>query len=378
MEFVSRFWNDLYFAKSDNLQILWLAVAIFLLGIFIWLLQLWYRPARTSGSRYPFLGKMKFWFALTLTLSLCIGAYAEPFLAKGATTIRRGNVEAIFVVDYSASMFLKDTGWARIDIAGREIMKILTGETIKEDDRVAIFIFGKIASPRVFLTRDMDYLVREADKIGRPKTLLYNDLYWGSVIGTTFQRVYQALDRQDMIAELGKESENWRPRLRRNRAVFILSDGDFFNDNYGGIEDAESKAESEMKGLNDALAEFKKRGLPVYAIGMGTRSGARLTDILKDYKKDSEYDPQLEEELKGQFSRLNVSNLNILATATGGQVFTIEHQSGVAGGFIKSSLDRHRSISIEPIAEQDKQELWALFLLAALGVFLGGIAITRF
>ena len=204
---VFRFWNNLYFAEPDKLQLLWVVAAMFLSGIIVWLFKLYNRPARTYGSRYPFLGTIKFLFALMLTLFLCIVAYAQPFLAKGSVVIKRGSVEVAFIVDYSASMFLKDTGRARIDIAGREIMKTVSGEIIKEGDRAAIFIFGKIASPRIFLTRDLSNFANEADKIGRPDTLLYNDLYWGSAVGTTFQRVYQSLDRQDMIAEFHKESK---------------------------------------------------------------------------------------------------------------------------------------------------------------------------
>ncbi len=373
---IVRFWNNLYFAEPGKLQLLWVAAAIFLSGIIVWMFKLYHRPARTYGSKYPFLGTMKFWFALTLTLFLCIVAYARPFLAKGSVVIKRGSAEVVFIVDYSASMFLKDTGWARIDIAGREIMKIVSGEIIRKGDRAAIFIFGKIASPRIFLTRDLDNFAGEIDKIGRPDTLLFNDLYWGSAVGATFQRVYQSLDRQDMIAEFHKESENWRPRPRRNRLVIILSDGDFFN--YGDDEETKIKAESEKKTLNEALAEFRKRGLPVYSVGIGTQSGALLTDILKDYKKGDEYDSEIEEELKGQFSQLNVSNLNLLVTTMGGQVFTIEHSNGDASGFIKSAIDRHRSMIVESVAEQDRQELWLYALLGALAVFLVGKAVTKF
>ncbi|MEK7076207.1 MAG: vWA domain-containing protein [Patescibacteria group bacterium] len=373
---VFRFWNNLYFAEPDKLQLLWVVAAMFLSGIIVWLFKLYNRPARTYGSRYPFLGTIKFLFALMLTLFLCVVAYAQPFLAKGSVVIKRGSVEVAFIVDYSASMFLKDTGRARIDIAGREIMKTVSGEIIKEGDRAAIFIFGKIASPRIFLTRDLSNFANEADKIGRPDTLLYNDLYWGSAVGTTFQRVYQSLDRQDMIAEFHKESKDWLFRPRRDRLVIFLSDGDFFN--YGDDEGAKVRAELEIKSLNEALLEFRKRGLLVYSVGIGTQLGARLSDILKDYKKGGEYDPKIEKELEGQFSRLNISNLNFLAMATGGQAFTIEHSSGDANGFIKSAIDRHRSVTIEPVVEQDKQELWLFVLLGALVVFLIGLVITKF
>ncbi len=373
---IVRLWHNLYFVEPNNLQWLWVVAGIFLFGVLVWLLKLFRRPAKTYGSRYPFFGTIKFWFALILTFSLCVIAYARPFIAKGSFAVKQGSVDVVFVVDFSASMLLKDTGWARIDIAGREIIKAVSGEIIKKGDRAAIFIFGKIVSPRIFLTQDLNNFASEADKIGRPSTLLFNDLYWGSAIGTAFQRVYQALDRQDMIAEFGKESKSWRPRPKRNRLVIFLSDGDFFN--YGGDEEVKAKAESEAKNLNDALREFKKRSLPVYAVGIGTQSGVRLIDILKNYKEGEEYDPKIKEELSGQFSRLNISYLNYLATATGGQVFTIEHPNSDAGEFIKTVINRHRSTFVESAAVQEKQELWLYFLLGALVVFLAGMMITKF
>ncbi|MBI2062606.1 MAG: VWA domain-containing protein [Candidatus Yanofskybacteria bacterium] len=371
-----QLWKNLYFVEPDKLQLLWVVAALFLLGVIVWIFKLYHQSARTYGSKYPFLGTMKFWFALIAVLFLCVVVYAQPFLAKSSVVIRRGSAQIIFVVDYSASMFLKDTGQARIDVAGREIMKAVLDGIIKEGDRAAIFIFGKIVSPRIFLTRDLNGFASEVDKIGRPDTLLFNDLYWGSSIGTTLQKVYQSLDRQDMIAEFHKESKDWQPRSRQDRLVVVLSDGDFFN--YGDDEEAKAKMQLEVKILSKTLGEFKKRGLSVYSVGIGTRFGARLTDILKDYKNGFEYDPELGEELKGQISRLNISNLNYLAAATGGKVFALENSNNNASEFIKSALDRHRSMLIEPIVEQKRQELWLPILLMALATFLMGTVITKF
>ena len=67
---IFRFWNNLYFAEPDKLQLLWVVAAMFLSGIIVWLFKLYNRSARTYGSRYPFLGTIKFLFALMLTLFL--------------------------------------------------------------------------------------------------------------------------------------------------------------------------------------------------------------------------------------------------------------------------------------------------------------------
>ncbi|MEK7121311.1 MAG: VWA domain-containing protein, partial [Patescibacteria group bacterium] len=231
-------WQNLHFAEPEKLQLLYVAAALFFISLISWLIKLFLRPKRTHGSRYPFLGTMKFWFSLSVVLPLCILAYARPFLAEKRVVFTRGNAEIVFIVDYSASMFLKDTGWARIDIAAREIMKSLSGGVIKEGDRAAILIFGKMVSPRLFLTKDLSMLATEADKIGRPTILSGNDLFWGTAIATTFKRVREIMDRQDMFVELHKESKDWRPKPKHNRLVIIFSDGDFFNygDEEGGKE----------------------------------------------------------------------------------------------------------------------------------------------
>ena len=112
-------WQNLHFAEPEKLQLLYVAAALFFISLISWLIKLFLRPKRTHGSRYPFLGTMKFWFSLSVVLPLCILAYARPFLAEKRVVFTRGNAEIVFIFDYSASIFLKDTGWAWIYIAAR-------------------------------------------------------------------------------------------------------------------------------------------------------------------------------------------------------------------------------------------------------------------
>lgn len=369
-------WQNIHFLEPEKLQLLYVAAALFFISLAFWVLKFFLRPKRSHGSRYPFLGKMKFWLALSVTLSALIVAYARPFIPRGRVIVSRGSAEVVFVVDYSASMFLRDTGWPRIDIAANEITKSISGSILREGDRASILIFGKMVSPMLPLTRDLGSLATEADKIGRPISLLSSDLFWGTAIATTFKRVHEILDRQDMIAEFHKESENFRPRPRQNRLVILLSDGDFFN--YIGDEDSREIIESEKKNLGLELQELKKRNIPVYSVGIGTGSGARLTDILDGYQPGTEYDPKLKEELTGQVSRLNMSNLDYISMITGGRTFSVNDFRIDAGGFIRASVDRHRSVSVENIPGEEREELWLHFLLTGLVVFILGMAITKF
>ena len=362
------------FLEPVRLEFLWIVAVIFLAWLVLWLLKLYRRPDRTAGSRYPFLGAMKFWLALTFVLFLSVLAWARPFLPKNKVSVKRGAAEVIFVVDFSASMFLKDTGWARVDIAGKEITQAVLSGAIRKGDRAALLVFGKIFSPRIPLTRDLDAFANEAAKIGRPYDILVGDLYWGTAISSAFERTYELLDRQDMFIEFGKESPDWKPKFRNDRLVILLSDGDFFN--YGKDDtDADLKTEIELENLKRVLQEFKKRGLVVYAVGIGTRQGAPLTSILKDYELQWSW---LQDELKAQTSRLNLPNLERLARTTGGSVFALEHTGVDANRFNKSVIDKHRSTFIEPTMEEEKQELWFYFVLTALALFVVGMVMTKF
>jgi len=376
MTFFLNDWRNIHFAEPDKLQLLYVAAALFFISLIAWLTKLLLRPKRTHGSRYSILGTMKFWFSLSVVLSFCILAYARPFLAKNKMSVKRGSAEIIFIVDYSASMFLKDTGMARIDIAAREILNSLSGGIIREGDKASILVFGKIFLPRLPLTRDLAAIVNEAEKIGRPEDLLAGDIYWGTAAATTFKRAGELLDRQDMFAEFGGESAKWRPSTKDNRLIILLSDGDYFN--YAFEERDEEIIELEKNNLRKELLELKKRNIPVYTIGIGTIGGARLTDILRDYERGKEYAPDLEKELEGQVSRLDTSNLNDISSATGGRSYSIENYHFDAANFIGASIDRHRSIRLEQIPGDEIQELWLFFLFGALTAFVSGMAVTKF
>ena len=137
-------------------------------------------------------------------------------------------IEVVFIVDSSASMLLKDTGWARIDLAVREINKLLVTEILKEGDRASCFILGLTGVIGVPLTKDLNTFALEISKLGRPKTLEGNNIYWGSNAGSALTVLYTSLDRWDMFAEFkGEEPKDWQPKIRRNRLAIIFTDGDF-------------------------------------------------------------------------------------------------------------------------------------------------------
>lgn len=376
-KFFSSF-NKINFAEPDKLQLLAVPLAFFILTIIIWSLWLYRRPQRTYGSRYSIFGSFVAWLFLTVALALLTGAWARPFISAGNLIVKRGNIEAVCIVDYSSSMLLKDTGMARIDIASRELMKLPAFEILKEGDRAALFVLGVKGVRYLPLTDDLSNFVGEVSKLGLPTTLLGSNIYWGSDVGATLERVYISLDRQDAFPEFkGKDPpEGWRAEIKPNRLVVFIGDGDYFN--YDDKNEAKFEAD-DKKYFEAGLNEFRKRGLKIYPIGIGTRTGAKMLDILKDYKVGPEYDPKLLEDLKGQESRLNVYNLEYMRNATGaGKLFLMENANADASNFLKTVFDSYRSTSIEPGINQEKEELWLSFILAAIGFSLLGWVSAKF
>lgn len=368
--------RNIVLAEPEQLGLIGLVPALFLLFIVLWLFKVWRRPKQTHGSRYPILGTFKFWTALIFVLILAVWVLANPFIPKGNFVIKKGSVEAIFLVDYSSSMFLKDTGTARINLAAREIMSLLPAQVIAEGDRVSLFVFGNGSLRRLPLTKDLNLFANEIDLVGQPNTLLGDDLYWGSDIISAFERIYMLLDRQDMIAQFGKEVDNWQPKPKQNRMIFVFTDGaDLLK-----FSDDKKTDDSNFTKLSTVIGGLNKRNLKVYPIGIGTKNGALLTEILGDYKKQTEYDPRLEEDLKDQVSRLNVPGLEYLKNATRSSIgpFLIENDGISAINFMRLAMDQHRSKTIEPALTKEKEELFQYFLMAALAVFIVGMLITKF
>lgn len=360
--------------EPDKLVLMVLIPVLFFLVFVFWLFKIIHRPQQTHGSRYPILGTFKFWASVIVLLVLAIMSLTRPVISGGNFVVRRGNVEVIFLVDYSSSMFLKDTGLARIDIAVREIMNQLAYQIITDGDKVALFVFGNETLRRVPLTTDLNLFANEVDMIGRPNSLLGDNIYWGSDIAGAFAWALLSVDRQDMISEFGREVENWKPKPKENRMIFVFTDGgDIF------ISDENDSDKANIIRLSSSIGELNLRNLKVYPIGIGSRNGALLTDLLGDYKKNEQYDPNLETELKGKISRLNVKSLEYLKSATRSDgPFLIENERESATHFMRTVVNKYRSVIMEPVINKDDEELWQYFLIAALATFVLGMFITKF
>lgn len=357
--------KNLQFINPEYLKLLFVVYLLAGLWVITFGIRFKNRAKRSVGSHHSLIGRMlRFCLVvIVFVLPFSILALARPYLSKGAVRFKTGTVEVVFIVDDSSSMWAKDVTLSRIDIAVREIARVYSQEAIKEGDRAALVLFGKTSLKKLRLSRDLDRFINEVSKISQPVRLIGDDHYFGSDIPLALEDTYKFLDRQDN----SKQDKNWRPVQRSNRIILFFGDGDYHFKEYS-LED--------RKRLNIALLEFRRRGLKIFSVGIGTRHGVPLTTVLDNYKKGEGYNDQTVAELKEQgITRLDTTTLNLLSIQTGGSVATVENVAGSVEGFLKNVINDNRNSSLEVASEPEKKELWREFLYAAVIFILLAIAI---
>jgi hypothetical protein len=349
--------RNVVFEAPEYLFVLPVVAALFLLWLVVYVVRLRSRPIRTHGSSYPVLGHIKFWFLMTGVLALAAVAAARPFFAYGTSSFQRGTVDVAIAVDASASMWLEDvTGRSRLEIATREILGLHGQNILNPRDRVALYVFGSTAVRKAHLSNDLDRFIESVGRLRQPPTLTGDVFPWSSDIASALEHVYQSIDNQDRL-EAGEN--DWNPSRRSDRLLLLFTDGDF------------SVEPDQLARLEQALAECRRRGLSIYPIGIGSRPGRELTDVLRDYQRGRDYDDLLAAELKQEErSRLVTEWLTLMEQRTGGRTFVIENASTTATEFMRNAVESHRNISFQLVREESRQEIWKYVLALALALFI--------
>ncbi|MDP2598551.1 MAG: hypothetical protein Q8P49_01835, partial [Candidatus Liptonbacteria bacterium] len=127
-------------------------------------------------------------------------------------------------------------------------------------------------------------------------------------------------------------------------------------------------------------AEFRKRDIHIYPIGIGTAHGVPLLSVLNGYKKISDYPEDLEKDWAGITTRLETGTLARLGRETDGRPpFLIENKEMSARDYMKGIIGFHRSIVLEPSGDdvREDQELWWQILCAAVLLLAVAILFDR-
>jgi Ca-activated chloride channel family protein len=217
--------------------------------------------------------------ALSLCLALAFGivAAARPQWGAGTETISRRGIDLVLLVDTSRSMAAEDAAPSRLARAVREASLLLDA---LGGDRVALVTFAGKAALACPLTLDHEAVKLFLDEL---------DTEAVSVPGTALADALA-----ESVRALGPAPA---PETEaKARAIVLLSDGE---DHEGGLDQA-------AKGLRQA-------GILVYAIGIGTESGAPIPEPDGAYKRDDAGKPIT--------TRLDERPLRSLALETEGRYF---------------------------------------------------------
>jgi hypothetical protein len=347
--------NAVEFENPEFLMAIPISLALLAVGFAVFALRVLLRPARTHGSTYPLIGPMKFWFVAVLVLVAVASAAARPYWVFGGRTFKRGDVDVAIVIDGSASMWVTDLGPPRLELAVREALNLYTEEILTAGDRTALFVFGTTAVRKAHMSSDADRFIEQLGRVAPPDTLSGDAFPWDSDIASAFEHVYQSIDNQDRF-ESG--DEEWVPEQRSDRLVILFTDGDFFG------------TREQLARLDVALSEFQRRGLTVYPVGIGSRTGTNLDDVLRDYVRGIDYDESLEADLEGIRTRLNTDGLGLVEQRTGGRSFIMESYGVSSTPFLRNAVSSHRNITFQLLPAEDKQEMWQWMLAFAVVLFV--------
>jgi Ca-activated chloride channel family protein len=342
---------DLATIRFDSPERLWLlGVALALLPLWMWQMIRRGRDMRRLQrarilplrERFHIFGGLLFWLCVVLAMASTIVALARP--VARVTLLRTAGVDLVILQDASASMHVRDvTGnrWQR----SMRFLRVF-GEALSwRDDRIALALFANLATPQIRLTIDPNTFFFFLDHLDQaPPFRLEDDTTWDTNIESGIHWGLRLIDKDE---ELHGPSPNAK--------VFVLvSDGQAWS---GRVEES----------LNAA----KARGVPLFAVGVGTSAGGIIPVPATPATGDEDED----ENPIFVHSVLDRSSLRAIATAAGGYYFELDQTSDreIASTIINAARARAGSRGVE----ERTDELYWRFLLLAAALLLAGVSFVR-
>jgi Ca-activated chloride channel homolog len=335
---------DLATVRFDEPQYLWLLVAPAVLLV-VWIWQIVRRRGdvhrfalhRTLPvqEHFQFFGGLLFWLCLILATSTTILALAEPHARL--SIVRTAGIDLVILQDGSTSMRVTDVIGDRWQRSMRFLREL--GESVSwKNDRVAMALFARIATPQVRLTKDPNTYFFFLDHLGEESPFrLEDDTSWDT---NTELGIYWGLRLIDRDEQIHGKSPN-------AKAFVLLSDGQTWS---GEVE--------------KSLALAKRRGIPIYTIGVGTSGGGFIPEPAPTPTQGPTQPPV--------FSILDRASLNTIATAGGGQYFELDRETDreIATAIIGAT---RRRAGFQGIEEGTEPLYWRLLFISASLLCLGAL-----
>jgi Ca-activated chloride channel family protein len=317
---------------------LWLlALPAALLALWVWrygrraadLRRLRIRRLVPVRERFRFAGDLSFWLFLVLALGALIVSLAQPQVPSAAP--QRAGVDLVVLQDASASMRVADVApdrWQRSMRFLRELGDALSWQ----QDRIAMTVFAHIAAPQVRLTRDPNTFFFFIDHLhDRPPFRLEDETTWDTNLELGIGWGMRLVDKDEEI----------HGRSSNARGFIMLSDGETWSGE-----------------VARAIAEARRKGIPLFAIGVGTLGGGRMP-VVAAFADEGEADVPT-------VSRLDRAALQRIAAAGGGQYFELERDGD---RYIANAIVSAVRRTAPPVAVSESAEdlyWWCIALSAAL------------
>jgi len=222
-------------------------------------------------------------------------ALIGPKIGQNIKKVERKGVDVIIALDISKSMDARDVSPSRLERAKYRIDKFLDR---LRGDRIGLVAFAGISYLHCPLT--LDYSAAK----------LFLDVLDSDVITTQGTAIADAVDTA---------LEAFQDDSEKNRAIVVISDGE---DHEGNIDQVIQKA--------------KKKGVIIYSIGVGTKSGAPIP--LKEDNNQRSGDYKRNKQGRLVTTRLEEGTLSRISRETGGEYAQLSNDNNAFQQIYKKIL----------------------------------------
>jgi len=253
------------FADPAVLQFLWLLPVLFILSVYLFRHQSQRIVAALGEKMAPFLSaslsSLKRRWKLVLevfALGFFVVALARPQSGQSQQKVKSEGVEIVILFDISQSMLAEDSKPSRLELAKKEVNRLLD---LLSGDRIGLIAFAGSAIILSPVTTDIAAIKMYVDSLA-PHSV--------STQGTEFAKALREANQAFKRGGVKSDDE-----LVVTRAVLIVSDGE----------------DHEVGAMKEA-ADMVKKGVRIFALGVGTEKGGPIPvrdefGNLRGYKKNN-------------------------------------------------------------------------------------------
>ena len=249
-------------------------------------------------------------------------AIIGPKVGKTLKKVERKGIDAIIALDVSNSMNAEDLAPSRLERVKYEAEKFIDK---MKGDRIGLVAFAGVSYLHCPLT--LDYSAAK----------LFLDAVTSDVIGVQGTAIAEAVNRG---------INSFKGEEKKHKVIIVISDG----------EDHEGK-------IDEVIAKAKERGVKIFAIGVGSYSGAPIPVKSQDgsisYKKDK----------TGQVvtTAIQENTMKKLAASTGGKYYNLNKDNNAFAKMYKKIRAMEQK-DFKTHEFSDYENRYQIFL--AIGLFL--------